>query len=244
MSLRDDITKLVTETRELNAHIERKLNDIGEMEARIDRTLGERLEPFGVRIESSFSLNFRDKDWEPEIHVAEYEEYKDDEGTVTFLKVDGRWCWHKGFARLYSKVYPHNIIEDREPPFDVEALERTCQELQEELGIPVRIREYQLVTKVEYPETIDDLLVMYPGADILGQGNIWCVGWDVPDEWVALKDQDGGIHVFYDTSSHNEGFSNHLTEATGFQPFLDYIKREGTEAYIPDAILSLLTGTK
>src|SRR5690606_37678309 len=136
-----------------------------------------KLKEFGVDISFwEYDLLYM-KEWNPLISI---DGYRDTNNNRTFIKLDGKWCWYGGWMSL-DRLYKHEVIDGLDSPFDVDALEQACKELEDELGITVCIKEYKSVSNVEHPENIDDLKVMFPDCEILGEGRIWYVGWDIPD---------------------------------------------------------------
>lgn len=177
--------------------------------------------------ESSVCLigGFLSKEWEPKIYV-----YPFSDGKKTFLKINGKWTWYNETA-VWSDVYSAKIIKDDQfdQPFNPDDLERDCKKLEDDLGIPVNIVEYNIKVPTN-PASPDDLLEKYPTGKILASGKLWSIGWDIPDYW-AILELDDGKHVFYSTNGHGMGYDNHIEPGEYPEKFMEIVT--GNSGYAP-----------
>ena len=121
-------------------------------------------------------------------------------------------------------------------PFDGDALTRVCQEIENELGVKVIHHEYKLKKPVSSPKTLDDLRALMPNAVVLKRGDILYPGWDISDRWAVLQDADG-IHVFYSTNAHGQGFDHHIKPGENVGPFLRYLEENDCDWESVDCLL-------
>jgi hypothetical protein len=144
-----------------------------------------------------------------------------------FLKIEGKWQWYKTDGYVID-VYSHKIISDSklDPPFDVEELESLCAQTVSKYGVEVNIMEYK-IKEVTRPRDSDDLLSLYPNSEVVAEGKIWYIGWDIPDYWVILRVKNDGYHVFYSENSHGFGFDCHIKPDEDYSPFLEKMNQEG-----------------
>lgn len=204
---------------------------------RIENRIEKKFSPFGVNLNVMLDTGRLISSWDPIITIYSHCNH---EKKQFFCKIEGKWRWYNGFDP-YRGAYPHLILDDQDAPFDIEALERACRELQEELDIPVNIADAPILKEVKHPECIDDLLFLLPGAEILAEGYIEYMGWDCTNQWAVLKDKDNKLHVFYGKTANGDGYNIHLTEEEGFHQFLAEIREDRTSADVPESILTILT---
>lgn len=154
-------------------------------------------------------------EWNPEIDV-DATVYRIDprgkEGKIAYVYLgEGKFAW---ITTVLSKVYPHHLIPEKEAPpapYDGVALLKLCEEVTEELSIPVTLRVCDLtpVNTKENPQDEEDVLARHPGGKILASGEISYHRWDCTDMWVIVGCDDGK-HLYYGLSGHGFGMSEHI----------------------------------
>jgi len=219
-NVRDNLEALVKDQRELMARAEANQKLIERLGRQVQKICDERLKAFQVKVLGSLNAGSATSTWEPSVYVCAH--YV---GDRTFTKISGRWTWYQGYLGG-SDAYAHKLLEGIKFPFDPAALEAACQELTDELGIPVQLSEHKLVGKPERLKTTDDLLASMPGSEVIAQGKIWHMGWDISDPWAVVRAPDG-LHCFYATNGHGFGYDVHLGPQDSRQGFLDYLEAEG-----------------
>lgn len=132
--------------------------------------------------------------------------YLYDIGKVVPL-ADGRWAKQDG-----HEYHEHNT-KFVDCPVSIEQLKKFMIEIEQETSLRVELDAKELKTKdtVERLSTIDDLQCKFGPFTLLEEGEIWYVGWDIPDNFAVGQFPDGHIEVWYSTNGHGFGFDVVIT---------------------------------
>lgn len=202
------LKKLIDETKEVykqSTVLRNRLEkNIVELERNAPKFVQDRLkEEFPdvtFRTVSMFSSGANSNNWKPGVMITSFWYAKDN--SADFYG-DG-WYIHKKGSSYQS--YKHNKTKIN-PPFDHKDLLKILKSLSSELAVDVFIYEkkFEDYRAEENFKTTDDLRVLYPDAEVLLDGKIWSMGWDIADNYAILKMEDG-IHIFYSTNGHGLGY--------------------------------------
>lgn len=115
----------------------------------------------------------------------------------------------KSKTSSYGQVYAYDIAEGK-LPFDGEKLLDMCDKLTEQLGVPVKVCETEVIHKIEGdPRSYGEVCLVYGTNSIVNSGIIEYRGWDIHDNWVVVRNK-GGQHFYFGTGGHGQGYTHHI----------------------------------
>jgi hypothetical protein len=119
----------------------------------------------------------------------------------------GRWATENKGGWDY---YEHNT-QFVDCPVPIEKLKEFMSLIEQETSLHVELAEQKFKTadmlgETERICTPDDLQCKYGPFTLLEDGEIWEVGWDVPDHFVVGQYPDGHIAVWFSTNGHGFGY--------------------------------------
>jgi hypothetical protein len=226
ISMKEIIEEIRVEMQDIISRTEKFRQNLESYEDQIRKIANERIrDVYGNELSVCLIGGFQSENWDPKIYV-----YPFSDGDKVFLKINGKWSWYDEPA-VWAEVYTKKIIEEGkfDPPFDSYELERDCKKLEDDLGIQVKIIEYNVNIPAN-PYNIDDLLEIYPTGKVLASGKLWSVGWDIPDRW-AILELDDGKHIFYSTNGHGMGYDYHIEPDQDVEKFMQIVT--GNSGYSP-----------
>jgi len=220
-SIKEKITALKRSQLKVMTEFAQNQQLVYELEPAVHQRCKQELDSvFGVRTLSSICLSagFASTTWEPEVFVYPLQRDKQ-----IFIKINNEWTWYDEEYVHVKHVYSHKILKNKDFPFDPIRLEETCKRLEDELGVKISIVTY-FIKVIDSPKNIDDLKEAYPDLNILLQGEIYSMGWDIPD-YYAIVCIDGEKHIFFSTDGHGMGYDYHIRPGEDYLPFYQFMSR-------------------
>lgn len=228
----------IAEVREANRKAREAQNKVYDIASVVAKLINEKIcKPFGFELLSPNYLlmgGCATPTWNPEVAIDTsicIDHPKGKEGQIRYVYLgEGRFEW---VNTSYSKVYPHHILSREEAPpapYDGVALLKLCEEVTEELGIPVTLRVCNItpVNTEEHPQDEEDVLARHPGGKILASGDISYHGWDCTDKWVIVGCDDGK-HLYYGLSGHGFGMTEHIKPGEDLKNFFSQHRDNDTQ---------------
>jgi 8-oxo-dGTP pyrophosphatase MutT (NUDIX family) len=232
MSIKEDLLKFIATHKDLAAQMDASNERLAMYDKEITKIVEDRFSEAFPDVNVIYSILFLSwsatPSWAPCIQVI---------GATSAICSSHFWLkvkklgWVSYTGAPADEVYMHKVVREA-VPFDTKHLETVCSELSEELGIPVVVEEHKVSKVHSELRTVDDLLVKHPGAKVLEEGEIWYMGWDCRDQWVALETYKG-IWIYYSTNAHGFGFDKSIAPGYSIKEFLDYIHVPDTTAEEP-----------
>lgn len=241
-SLVETINNHIKFRQEFFALQDRFERENNEFQAKINSFVERTLEEFSLEENVKIYFTFySDKD-DPHFLIYDIKDYTKGYEANYWLNIDGKWIKYKG-SPSNNSIYFHklDLKADINKVINLDHLKEACDIITEKTGLRVDIKQYSIVNSkdIEIPKNIDDLLVKHTGATIVVNGNIWHVGWDVPDYWAIVRTRKGHIIVYYSTNGHGFGYDTVIMPEDKTNKFLDLLDEEN-KAKIPADIFKKL----
>jgi hypothetical protein len=141
-------------------------------------------------------------------------------GATFHYTSSGEFAW---FNNHGCKVYPHERVDGLPDPFDTLELLEKCEELSQELGIPVHLSETTVIHTIpKVPGNVDDVKLIHSQCQIVARGSIEYRGWDCTDQYCVVL-SGGKKHLYYGSTGHGGGMNNHLEEGDDLSSFYSFM---------------------
>jgi hypothetical protein len=175
-----------------------------------------------IRIDYYFDLNTSEMSISedlilPKIRVRKFLDNLDD---AIYIILENSFIWYK-HSNFNGDVYPLHIIKNKDPLFTLDEYLQIVKSFEDRFKIEVDTSTYFLKTTVEYILNFSDLKIIHPYAELLGNGKIWYKGWDIPDIWYLIKNNDE-ILFYYSDDAHSECMTKFIS---GKENIVEFIKK-------------------
>jgi hypothetical protein len=143
--------------------------------------------------------------WDPVVHMYD----------VAGLQLldDGRWFKPKrGEYPGSSGVMSLWSTEEVPEPFETARYLKVIAQISEELGVRIDPNLRTALAKPERVNTTADIMAWFPLCEILAQGKVGHIGWDIYDNYWIIEDAEEVIHVWWSENGHGFGVDNKLTK--------------------------------
>jgi hypothetical protein len=220
-SLIDEITKYSVEQKEAFETWNRYLKNSRELEYKIERLLDKTKKEFGINYarvylrltsdEKCFNIH--------NIHLGY--------NTGCYIQIQGKWVYYKESPGRHIYVHKIDFTKDvkKDSQIDLQKFEAFCSKLTELTGFPVKIEQYEIVSKgdIKIPKDHDDLLTIHTDGAIVAFGKKLYEGWDIGDPWAVVRTRSGSYMVYYATNGHGFGYDHVVAPGESLTDFYTFL---------------------
>lgn len=147
--------------------------------------------------------------------------FLDNLDNTIFILLNNSFIWYKNATIFDGDIYKTNIIENKEALFTANEYFQIVKSFENTFKVKINTSIYSLKTEVNDIRSFLDLKILYPNAECLGRGDIWHKGWDIPDIWYLIKNNNE-ILFYYSDDGHSKCMTNFIS---GKENIINFIKK-------------------